>query len=60
MNRAVIYKWCNRCDDIFYNEADMASIVATRKCVNCAKEVKFRKELVAIAKKKKLLYNKNI
>lgn len=50
MNVKVNYKFCWKCDDIFYNEADIASILATRKCVNCDKEVKFKKELVALAK----------
>lgn len=43
--------WCWRCDENYYNEADCESITETNKCVNCHKEVSFKKELVKLKKK---------
>lgn len=45
-------KHCAKCDDDFYNEADMESIKKTRKCVYCAKMVKMYKELGLLEKKR--------
>jgi hypothetical protein len=46
---------CRKCDDDFYNEADRESIKKTRNCLWCLKEIKYKKELVELEKKRRKL-----
>jgi len=45
---------CWKCDDNYYNTADMNSIRDTTKCCFCDKEVRLKQELVGLRKDKKV------
>lgn len=54
------FSYCRKCEDMFYNLADIESIRATRYCGYCFKEIKLKKDLVELEKKRKKLEDRKL